>query len=262
MRREDLLLHCDEEAAENVPENYRRLLKRRLDGECVAYILGAKEFYGLEFSVNPCVLVPRPDTETLVEAALELTKLAQRRICTGVKPEKIRLLDLCTGSGAIAIAIKHKMPETAVCASDISREALKLAKTNAERILREEPDRSSARGTVEFIQSDLFENIPGKFHLIVSNPPYIPKGEIETLAPELRREPRIALDGGADGLEITGKIISRSQDYLLSGGSLLLEAAPEQMPEIRILLENLNFGDIKTFKDLAGRERVIAAKSR
>ena len=110
-----------------------------------------------------------------------------------------------------------------------------------------------------FIQSDLFNNISGKFYIIVSNPPYVPTKEIETLAPELRREPRLALDGGEDGLDLIRKIISGAQDHLLPKGVLLIEAGPEQMPPIRILLENHHFSGIRVYKDLAGRDRVVAA---
>jgi release factor glutamine methyltransferase len=225
------------------------LLRRRLEGECVAYILGRREFRGLDFAVTPDVLVPRPDTETLVETALEYIDALQRA------PEGrkgIAVLDLCTGSGAVAIALGHEKENLDLAASDVSPQALALAGANAERLL--------PQGSIRFIQSDLFENISGRFDLIVSNPPYVPSDEIDRLAPELQKEPRLALDGGKDGLALVRSIIAGAGEHLVSGGVLLLEADQRQMQSIAGILDAKGFENIKFYRDLAGKQRCCAAR--
>jgi release factor glutamine methyltransferase len=219
---------------------FRALIDRRLSGECVAYIVGKKEFRGLEFLVNPSVLVPRPDTETLVEMAL---------LFTGAKKS---VLDLCTGSGAVAVSLKNEAPDTEVVAADISASALETAKLNAARLLQD-------RNTITFFQGDLYGALPDShpfFSLIACNPPYIPSGVIETLPAEVRKEPRSALDGGTSGLEIIKRVIDGAPGFLSRGGTLLLEADTRQMNEIAVLLKKRGFHTIKTYKDLSGRERV------
>jgi release factor glutamine methyltransferase len=247
---------------------FQKLLKRRRDGECVAYILGRKEFRGFDFAVNPSVLVPRPDTETLVEAALERLTAGERlagneQLAAGGRP---RILDLCTGCGAVAIALKNEMPELELWASDISAGALEIARANAARLL----PASAIHFRLGSIYGALTPDGYGKFSpdrespvfsLIVSNPPYIPSEEIERLPIEVKKEPRIALDGGTDGLEIIRTIIKGAPDYLHSGGELLLEADPGQMKSIAVLLEEAGFEDIRTYRDLSGHERVIGAKT-
>jgi release factor glutamine methyltransferase len=244
---------------------FRRLIKRRKSWECVAYILGKKEFYCLEFLVNPAVLVPRPDTETLVDVTLKIIVDEAESKGAGRKPP--RVLDLCTGSGAIAIALKHIIPQLEVWATDISAEALETAKTNAVRLLP--PD------SIHFFQGDLYNALPSLpsslfpvpapillasslFPLIVSNPPYIPSAELPSLPPEVRMEPALALDGGDDGLHIIRKIVSRAPEFLCKGGYLLLEADPRQMAAIASLYKEAGFSDIQTHADLSGRERVIS----
>ena len=245
---------------------FRALVKRRLAGECVAYILGRKEFYGLEFLVGPSVLVPRPDTEILVEAAVK--ELGMRNDELG-----IRVLDLCTGSGAVAVALKHSMPELEVWATDISAEALEVAQANAARLLPE--------GAIHFCQGNLFEcflpffraetqrrkgaeekndtiRMNASFHLIVSNPPYIPSTEIGGLSPEVRNEPVLALDGGSDGMDLIRSIISQSPEFLCSNGILLLEADPRQMDSIALLLEKKGFANVQNYRDLSGVNRAIS----
>ena len=227
-------------------ENYcrfQKLMKRRLDGECIAYILGRKEFRGLDFLVSPAVLVPRPDTETLVEAALGILKREKRK----EKREKNKILDLCTGSGAVAIALKHEMPELELWASDISPGALALAQENCVK----------HQVSINLIESDLFCAIQGCFDLIVSNPPYVASDEIKSLAPEVRREPRLALDGGKDGLDIIRRIIEEARNHLLPGGALLMEADPKQMDTIIGELEKHGFKENRTFQDLSGQLRVV-----
>jgi len=244
--RSSLMAAASEPLTEASRAAFDQFIKRRLAGECTAYILGRKEFYGLDFQVNPAVLVPRPDTETLVEAALE------QLTCN----LPLRVLDLCTGCGAIAIALKHAMPELEVWATDISAEALDVAQANTDRLL---PNK-----TIHFCCGDLFAAFSNEqrssFSLIVSNPPYIPTAEIAGLSPEVRKEPILALDGGDDGLDIIRSIISRAPELLCSCGSLLLEADPRQMERIKSLLLQAGFTGIQIRKDLSGKERVIGGK--
>ena len=236
---------------------FNALIERRLKGECTAYILGKKEFRGLEFLVNPSVLVPRPDTETLVEAAILICKEQKRGMKNDVAANNLRVLDLCTGSGAVAVSLKHEMPQLDVWAADISAEALEIAKTNAARLL---PDNN-----IHFYQGDLYaaltsDNLSSPnacFSLIVSNPPYIPTETIKTLPAEVQKEPLIALDGGKSGLEIIERIIDGAPEYLIPEGALAMEADPHQMGNIVTLLEKRGFSSIKKYNDLSGQERVI-----
>jgi release factor glutamine methyltransferase len=255
---------------------FNDMIKRRLNGECTAYIIGKKEFYGLEFMVNPSVLVPRPETELLVETAKQITMSNEQLAMSNENREstemvqRVRVLDLCTGSGAVAIALKHEMPEWEVCATDISEEALTVAAANAARLL---PPNS-----ITFYQGDLYEALSPHCLLltdqphsslitnhyplttIISNPPYVSTVEIPGLSPEVRGEPILALDGGSDGLELIRRIISGAPSYLGSGGVLLLEADPRQMNSISALLDQAGFIDVQIHKDLSGNERVIGGK--
>ncbi|MCL2765516.1 MAG: peptide chain release factor N(5)-glutamine methyltransferase [Treponema sp.] len=229
---------------------YCELIERRAGGECVAYITGKKEFRRLEFFVNKFVLVPRPDTETLVEAAAGLIPVKRR--------EEINVLDLCTGSGAAAISLKYEMPELEVSAADICANALEVAKQNADKLL--------GKNKINFFQGDLFcalvkSPFPVQYSLIISNPPYIPSGEIQSLSLEVQNEPLLALDGGEDGLDIIRKIIKEAPKYLRHKGYLLLEADSRQMDMISVLLEKNGFNDIQLFKDLGGSNRVIGGKN-
>jgi len=248
LSKEELIIHGEKSLSDGERKKFLELLERRKGGECIAYILGKKEFRGLEFYVNPSVLVPRPDTEILVEAVLEKGELWNRTVATG---EAIRVLDLCTGSGAVAVSLKKEMPSLELWAADISAEALETARANAGRHQMAE--------SIRFYQGHLLEALPAEltFHVIVSNPPYIPSPEIERLPPEVQREPRLALDGGEDGLGIIREIIAGAPDYLQPGGTLLLEAAPEQMKSVWQELEKNRFINIKTYKDLSNQERVI-----
>ena len=245
--RAALLAHGTDEIADDALASFRALVQRRLDGECTAYILGKKEFRGLDFLVNKSVLVPRPETETLVETAINL--LNEKKVTV----ESVCVLDLCTGSGAIAVSIKNEMPQAQVYAADICPQALETAKTNAARLLR-------GSATIHFFQGDLFNALPKKqFSLIASNPPYIPTEEIKTLAAEVQNEPLIALDGGHTGLEIIERIIEGAPEHLVKGGILLMETAgAKQTGKIVPLLEKKGFHDIKSYKDLSGAERVIS----
>jgi release factor glutamine methyltransferase len=241
-----LIIHGPDPITEENHKNFLNLINRRIAGESIAYILGRKEFRGLDFTVSPDVLVPRPDTETLVEAAIKEL---------GPDQDKT-VLDLCTGSGAIAIALKNECPGLEVWASDISEAGLNIAKTNCVRLLHNK--------AVHFVRADLFANetFPKNFTLIVSNPPYIPSAEIESLAKEVRSEPRLALDGGSDGLDLIRKIAGEARQHLADNGILLMEADPRQMDAIcGILLDN-GYRDVRLYKDLAGLDRVIGGTLR
>ncbi|MDR1986475.1 MAG: peptide chain release factor N(5)-glutamine methyltransferase [Treponema sp.] len=242
--RTGLILRDAEPVSEGDLQQYTRLLERRLRGECAAWILGYKEFWGLSFTVSPEVLVPRPDTETLVEAGLAaIDRLPADGPCT--------LLDLCTGSGAVAIALKHERPAIEVYASDISPEALAVAAGNAARLL--------PKPGIYAIESDLFHRITGRFHIITANPPYVPSDMIPALALEVRREPHLSLDGGVDGLDLIRRILVQAKAHLYPGGTLLMEADPGQMQTITRLLKNQGYGPITRIPDLSGMPRVITA---
>jgi release factor glutamine methyltransferase len=244
-KKEDLIVRAGEKLSEAECDSFFAFIERRIGGECIAYILGRREFRGLDFIVNHHVLVPRPDSETLVEVALRHIKTIQLPVPS--------VLDLCTGSGALAASLKNENPLLSITASDICCKALETAALNAKRLL------GSSYKDLKFVQSDLFENIREKFHIIVCNPPYIPNGELGALAPELRREPALALNGGLDGLELIRKVIHQARNYLLPDGALILEADPGQMAAISALLKERKYNDTRLYKDLAGRERAAFA---
>ena len=219
---------------------YRDLIRRRLAGEPVAYLLGAQEFWSLSFAVDARVLVPRPETEGLVEAALAL--LRGRAAPT--------LVDVGTGSGAIAIAVAHERPDAEVIAIDRSPDALVVARANA------------ARHTVDvtFLEGDLLAPIAGRrVDVIASNPPYIAEGDFDTLPPEVRREPRGALLAGPDGLDVIRRLITDAPALLVPDGALLLEIGAGQSDQVQELGRR-RFREVSVRKDLAGIERVIVAR--
>ena len=242
VNRAQLFVMANESFSQKHYRCFQKLLKRRLEGECIAYILGRKEFRGLDFFVSPGVLVPRPDTETLVETALENLKKKKE------EGKTLKVLDLCTGSGAVAIALKNEMPELKLWASDISSDALTVARKNSVRHQVE----------IHFIISDLFNAIKYRYDLIISNPPYVASDEIQTLTPEVQREGRLALDGGKDGLDIIRRIIEEVGNHLIPGGTLLMEADPRQMEDIIGKMESHGFNECRLFKDLSGQHRVIS----
>ena len=221
----------------------RELVQRRAKSEPVAYLVGNREFFGLDFYVDQNVLVPRPDTETLV---MELVDEAQ-------KAASPFILDLCTGSGCVAIAAAAHCPHASFLATDISIAALAIAKKNAET--------NGQSQKIQFLESDCFAEISNDsaFDIIVSNPPYIPDSEIESLEADVRQhEPRLALAGGIDGLDYYRRIIQEADSYLKEEGTLLLEFSPEQELSLKQLLEaSGKFAEIRVKADLAGRARVI-----
>lgn len=217
------------------------LVQRRVQGEPIAYIVGEREFFGLPFKVGPGVLIPRPDTELIVELALERL------------PRGGRLLDMGTGSGAIAVACAHSRKDAGVTALDVSEDALAIARANA-----------SANGAaVRFLQSDWFTAVGGeRFHLIASNPPYIAAGDEHLAQGDLRFEPVGALTDHADGLSALRIIIAGAPEHLEPGGWLLLEHGYDQAEAVRDLLAARGFIDVQSWRDLPGIERVSGGRLR
>jgi len=219
---------------------YRGLIKRRLGGESVAYLLGEQEFWGLPFFVDASVLVPRPDTETVIEVARAL-RVDRAAAC--------RVLDLCSGSGAIAISIAKELPAAHVIATEVSPEAAATAGRNIER--------NGMAERVEIRIGDLFAPVAGeRFDLIVSNPPYIASATIATLSAEVRREPRLALDGGPDGLVFYDRICAVAPEYLLPGGALVLEHGFDQADPVRERMLAAGFSEVTLVHDLGKNPRV------
>jgi release factor glutamine methyltransferase len=239
--RVELYVHFDQPLDENELTAYRSLVQRRLAGEPVAYILGRKEFWSLDLHVDARVLIPRPDTETLVELGREVLRALEK--------EKPRVLDVGTGSGALALALKKEYPNADVLAVDLSEDALAVARDNAERLRLE----------VAFATSDLLSATVGQdpFDLIVSNPPYIPGAEIAGLAPEVRCEPQLALDGGPDGLALVRRLIDQAPPALAAGGALAMEIGAGQAGDVARLMSDAGYVNVATRRDLAGIERVV-----
>lgn len=232
-----LLAHDDATLVPAQQSDYEKLLQRRLHGEPLAYILGEREFFGLTFKVTPDTLIPRPETELLVELALE--RLPPR--------QPFRVLDLGTGSGAVALSIAHARPAASVLACDISSAALAVARENAQRLnLR----------NAAFAQSDWYAALERRrFDLIVSNPPYVAENDPHLQRGDLRFEPPSALASGRDGLDDIRHIVAHARARLEPGGWLLLEHGYDQAGAVRELLRAAGFGDIFSARDLAGIER-------
>jgi release factor glutamine methyltransferase len=240
--KEKLLASLPDEVQPDVESRYRDFLDLRCRGVPVSYIRRVKEFYGLDFYVDERVLVPRPDTEVLVEKVLQ---------CVHADPRLRRVHDACTGSGCIGIAVKRTAPDLEVSASDISAAALEVAAVNAERILG---------GTFPAFRSDLLESVPGSFDLIASNPPYLRDDEVADLRRLGWREPELALAGGRDGTTLAERLIRAAPARLSTGGWLVLEAAPLQITKLFALMDQAGFHTIDVEKDLAGSSRVIAGR--
>lgn len=223
---------------------YKALILRRSKHEPIAYITGHQPFMSLDFEVNPSVLIPRPETEKLVEIGIETGKLIE-------KPE---IADIGVGSGSIAVSLAKYLPKAKIVGVDSSKEALEVAKRNAEKV--------GVADRCEFIHGDLFEPIKGRaFDIIVSNPPYIKSADIPTLQPEIKDfEPREALDGGEDGLKFFREIADKAKNHLKENGKLLLEIGFGQGDQIKALLLKAGFTEITITKDTSGIERVIKAK--
>ncbi len=242
--RTQLYMGFDKPLADAELAGYRALIKRRLGGEPVAYLLGEHEFWGLPVYVDPNVLVPRPDTETVVEVA-RATRADRSAPC--------RVLDLCTGSGAIALGLAKELPAAQIIATEISEAAAAIAVRNVER--------NQFTGRIEVRRGDLFAPVAGEqFDLIVSNPPYIATAVIATLSAEVKKEPVLALDGGADGLVFYDRICGEAMTYLAPGGALVVEHGYDQAEAVRARFERAGFTDVTLVHDLAKQPRVTWAR--
>lgn len=241
--KEYLLIHDDEHIEQEIENKFFKKIERLKLGYPIQYITGKQEFYGIDFYVNESVLIPQPDTEILVEEVLNIIN----KNCN-IK----NILDLCTGNGAIAVSIKKNMnkKEIRVCASDISKEALEVAKLNADK----------QKTKIDFINSNLFEEINEKFDLIVSNPPYIKSEVIKSLTKEVQNEPIIALDGGEDGLDFYKKIVVNAKKFLNKNGIIALEIGYDQKEEVIQILKQNNYKEIYSKKDFGGNDRIVIAK--
>jgi release factor glutamine methyltransferase len=238
-----LISHEDQALTAEQQTLFDGLLQRRLQGEPIAYILGQREFYGLDFSLTSDVLIPRPDTETLVDAALQ--RIAPDQPC--------RVLDLGTGSGAIAIAIATQRPQASVTAVERSNGALKVARHNAERL---------NASNLQLFQSDWFSALASQtFNIIVSNPPYIAAADPHLQQGDLRFEPPSALASGMDGLDDIRRIVMQAPGFLAQGGWLLLEHGHDQAEAVAALLKQSGFEEVGHATDLAGIQRVTFGKS-
>ena len=239
-----LLAHPEQILDEAQASAYGALLQRRQLGEPVAYILGEREFFGLNFKVTPATLIPRPETELLVELALQHIPARGR----------FRLLDLGAGSGAIALSIARNRPEAEISLIDASSASLDVARENAQRL---------NVSNVRFAQSDWFSALAGqRYDLIVSNPPYVAADDVHLTQGDLRFEPVSALASGVDGLDDIRRIVARAGRHLESGGWLLLEHGYDQAASVRALLQGNGFGDVFSAKDIAGLERVSGGRRR
>lgn len=237
--RIDYLMDPGREADEALKEKYMDCIRLRANNYPLQYITHEQGFMGLDFYVDENVLIPRQDTEVLAETVLDFTK------------HDMSLLDMCTGSGCILISIAANKHLARAVGADISPAALEIAKKNASM---------NRVGGIEFIQSDLFENVEGTFDIIVSNPPYIPTKKIDTLMKEVRcHEPRTALDGENDGLHYYRRIIGSAARFLKEDGMIFFEIGWNQAKDVKRLLEAGGFGRVVVKKDLAGLNRVIYA---
>ena len=239
--KEYLIINSELELDSEKEIIFNKHIEELLKGKPLQYITKTQEFFGMQFYVDENVLIPQPDTEILVEEVIEIAK----------KENKKRILDLCTGSGCIAISLSENLDNANVTATDISETALEIANKN---------DR---KRKITFKQSDMFENLcDEKFDIIVSNPPYIKTKVIESLEKDVQQEPKLALDGGEDGLKFYRAITENAYKYLNNDGYLCLEIGENQKEEVMELLKSNNYQDIYCKKDLAGNDRVIIAKYR
>ncbi len=243
--RVKLVIDADRPLTKDELTAYRELHQRRRKGEPVAYLLGVREFYGRPFRVDARVLVPRPDTEILVEVALKRTD---------ARSLSLRALDLCTGSGCVAITIARERPTARVIGTDISRDALDVARDNQVRL---------AAFNVAFLEADLFalprHRGPARFDLVTANPPYIPQGEAPELPADVRDfEPPHALFAGADGLDLLRLIVKEAPSHLEDGGVLAVELGAGQAPDVAALFVERGFTAIERAKDYGGHERVVS----
>lgn len=242
LERLDLYLNAQKPLNEKEVAQYRVLIGKRGQRIPVAHLTGKREFYSLPLRVSPEVLIPRPETELLVDKALKLIDPS----------EPVKILELGTGSGAIAAALACQDPNIQITATDVSFEALQVAQANAGDL--------EISSQIDFVQSDLFQKIQGKYALICSNPPYIPQEELANLAPEVGKEPVSALDGGADGLDFYRRILNQASAFLERPGFVVLEIGWDQGPQVKKIGEKEGFLWQETTQDYGGMDRVVVFK--
>lgn len=239
--KEWIVTNLESEISDKEYNIFINLVNKRIEGTPLQYILGEQYFMGLRFVVNSNVLIPRADTEILVYKVLELAK----------KLDNVKIFDLCTGSGCIAISLAKELSNSKVFASDISKDALNIAKENSK----------INETNIEFFESNLFENIPKQeFDIIVSNPPYINKADMELLKNDVLNEPHLALYGGTDGLDFYKEISKSAINYLKNGGFLAFEIGYNQAQYVFDILKSLNYKNIEIIKDYSNNDRVIIAQ--
>lgn len=237
--RTTILMNPDENVDDDVEQRILDILEARRLRIPLQHILGKWNFMGLDFEVSPDALIPRADTEIIVECAMKSLS------------DGMRILDLCTGTGCILISLLKYSNDCTGIGVDISHKALDLARSNAGAILPDD-------GRVDFLEGDLYTPVSGEFDIIVSNPPYIPSAVIETLEPEVKdHEPRLALDGGTDGLDLIRRIVSGADEYLIRGGYLFIEIGYDQGEAVSSIFEENGYRDVQVLKDLAGLDRVV-----
>lgn len=238
--RNKLIINKNDNVDINKENEYKEYIEKIIKGKPVQYITNNQEFMKLNFYVDENVLIPQPDTEILVEEVIKSIDIM----------ENIEILDMCTGSGCIGISLAKNIENTKVTLVDISKEAIEIAKKNAIQ--------NGVENKVTFIQSDMFENVKGKFDIIVSNPPYIETDIIQTLDKQVQNEPHIALDGGEDGLDFYKMLINEAHKYLKKGGKIFLEIGYDQKQEVESLAkQRKHYKKIETIKDLSQNDRVI-----
>lgn len=249
VNRAYLLTHPEQPLNADQHVRYMAFFERRLGGEPIAYLLGEREFYGLSFKVTPATLIPRPETELLVELALQrIPPPSPQPSPASGRGSKFRVLDLGTGSGAIALSIAHARPNAEVVAVDASAAALEVAQFNTQRL---------ALGNVRLLRSDWFSALHGeRFDMIVSNPPYIAADDAHLAQGDVRFEPSSALVSGTDGLDDIRRICAQAKAHLKSRGWLLFEHGYDQAAPVRTLLQQAGFEEIFSARDLSGIERV------
>lgn len=260
-----LYAHPEEEIPAEAASRFYELVSRRVDGEPTQYLTEKQEFWGLEFEVTPAVLIPRPETEHLIEVALDRLALRELRAGRAQKTlgEGLQIADIGTGSGCIAVALAKELPQATMYATDISAAALEVARRNAKR--------HGVADRIRFVQCNLLESLaptsphtpdsPGQFDLIVSNPPYVARRSATTLSREVREhEPETALYGGEEGYEIYSAVVAQATRHLKPGGLLVLELGFDSLPVVQPLLDPAAWTRIGVTQDLAGLPRVLAAE--
>ena len=242
--REYLIIYDNKQVTKEQRDEYVKNIKRLILGEPLQYITGLQEFMKLNFVVTKDVLIPQPDTEILVEEVINIANKLENPI----------ILDLCTGSGAIAISLAKYVPNIKVIATDVSKKALEIARHNAKL--------NGVLNSIDFLESNLFDKIKNiKFDIIVSNPPYIPSNEIKTLPKDVRQEPVIALDGGKDGLDFYRKIFEKGYEFLNRQGYLCVEIGYNQREDVKKIIEKQKrYVETYCKKDLCENDRVIITR--